>query len=506
MRALFLITLVVIISGCSTQKRSKSTPQANPKLQNNPSASAQSPRAVDQPPQNNTPAIAKSPVLRAEPPAQDSVRSAPPNTPVVFVPPAKNTPVSAAELQNDGKSVNKPAEIKVPEGKEKAQSKNRLTRDSIELTFEETLTLYQLGGSTLGQNLPLLFTPQLPMGLKIEDYGFELKGSYDKAELTIELGSQPLILIPNIKLELEKPLQSQIKIAGQDFSQFGLCVGSECEVLSLATYQAKERKLVANYPSLFKKVEGQYKPARPMNNKDFQAQYEKLEKEALDPEKMPPQLKVRALFEKNASELESKILQNIRQITKNDKVIYSARLFANLLSGSCDPEFKVDSTNINFDNTCAFINFTHGGKRNSEIFKGPISGEETILKSPAGMQVKVKVIKSATDLVKGYGFYELEYRQPQHQTPISDSLIEAQQNRLCQVLVAKGQTYTHCEFVSSERVFDGLALEGLYDGPLYVKDDNQGKPVILKNRQGLEKARKPEDFKPKNANEATDGQ
>jgi hypothetical protein len=477
MRLFFLMALILASVGCGNQKRGKAAPQNKSNL--NKTQVPPDMTLVDQPGSQKAP-----PLKREE--KRDEKREAPPG---VLVPPAKNDiPSTQSNLAT------KPAASK------------RLDRTTVELTFEETLNLYQLAGSALGQNLPLLFSPQLPLGLKTTDFAFQLQGNYDKAELTIEVGSEPLIVIPDIKMELGKPSQNEVKIAGKDFMQFGICIGPECEVLSLATYQAKEKKLLLNYPTLFKKVDGKYKPARRINDKEFEAQYKQLEKDALDPEKMPPQLKVRALFEKNVKELESKILESIRQITKNDKVIYSARLFANILAGSCDPEFKVEETKVNFENTCDFLTFTHGGKRNAENFKGQVAGDESLFKSSAGMQVKVKAIKSATDLVKGFGFYEVEYRQPKHQTPMSESPIEAQQNRLCQVLVVKNQTYTHCEFVASERVFDGLALEGFYEGPLYIKDDVKGQPVILKTRQGLEKARRPEDIKPLKPEEVTDGQ
>ena len=489
MRLLILIYLTVSIVGCNAHKKSKVVSKGNANQQQN----KQQTLVVDPPGVSKAPPVNQgsqndSNAGKAQGSTQDQVKKTEPSKPGILTPPAKtDLPQAQAELN------------------QKAGANRRLDRTSVELTFEETLTLYQLGGSLLGQNLPLLFTPQLPIGLKIDDYAFQLKGSFDNAELTLELGNEPLIVISNIKIELEKPYQKEIKIQGKDFSQFGVCIGSECEVLSIATFQAQNKKLVANYPALFKKIEGQYKPAKRLNDKDFEVKYKQLEKDALDPEKMPPQLKVKALFEKNLNEQGNKILESIRQITKNDKVIYSARLFPNILSGTCDPEFKVESTTIKFENICDFVTFSRDGKREAEIFKGQLTGDESIIKSSAGMQVKIKAVKAATDLVKGIGFYELEYRQPKHQTPLFATSVEAQQNRVCQVLVDKNKTYTHCEFIASERVFDGLALEGFFEGPLYIKDDVNGKAVILNSRQGLQQLSQPKDKKPKKPEEATDG-
>jgi hypothetical protein len=205
-------------------------------------------------------------------------------------------------------------------------------------------------------------------------------------------------------------------------------------------------------------------------------------------------MKVAYLLAENTNKHQLAVLAQIRKQMKDQNHIYSARLFTNLKSRTCDPEIRIESSKVSFSNTCEFTE-TEG--RKAIVFNGSLLPDLTNLVSTAGMKLSISTIKEATDLVKGTGFYLLTYLNESFKSPI-DQVKSAIQSRLCQVLVEKEVSYTECEFVPSSVVLEAMVLEGHFDGPFYNGDRlklENGKtvsePIILKNRSELPKKEAP---------------
>ncbi len=360
----------------------------------------------------------------------------------------------------------------------------------VDLDFEETYNTLTILGKYFGQSSEGMMTPMLTIGTRIEEFSYELKGTFEKADLIFKRKDQELVKFTSIQLNLKEPIRVQ---SGQ-YILVATCVGAECEIIATSVYQKTGEKVSENIPALFKKVDGIYKPAKFMEMKAFAAELESKQKDAQDPAKAPPQMKVAHLLATNTNKHQVAVLSQIRKQMKDQNHIYSARLFTNLKSRTCDPEIKFESSKVSFMNSCEFTE-TEG--RKAIVFNGSLLPDLTNLVSTEGMKLSISTIKEETDLVKGTGFYLLTYLNESFKSPI-DQVKSAIQSRLCQVLVEKEVSYTECEFVPSSVVLEAMALEGHFDGPFYTGDKlklENGKsvnvPIILKNRTELPKKEAP---------------
>lgn len=360
----------------------------------------------------------------------------------------------------------------------------------LDLNFEESYNTLAVLGSYFGQNSEGMMTPMLSIGTRIEEFSYELTGNFEKAELILKRKDQELVKFSGLQLNLKEP----IRVQSGNYILIATCIGAECEIISASIYQKSGEKVSENIPALFKKVDSTYKPARLMEMKAFAAELESKQKDAQDPAKAPPQMKVAYLLAENTNKHQISIISHIRKQMKDQNHIYSARLFPNLKSRTCDPEIKFETSKVSFMNSCEF---TELEGRKTIVFNGQLLPDLTSLVSSEGMKLSIMTFKEETDLVKGTGFYLLTYLTENFKSPI-DQVKSAIQSRLCQVLVEKEVSYTECEFVPSSVVLDAMALEGHFEGPFYTGDKlklENGKtvnePILLKNRSELPKKEAP---------------
>lgn len=466
-----ILILLLSLAGCNTQKRGTAKPSA--------SSTQQKPAAPPVP--DVTPADAKGPTApqKAPTPKKESNESA-----VVLTPPGKENPIPASSVVAP-KPVAPLAQPAVA-----APAPVVPVMNLIELTFEETSHTYSLIGRYYGKNGPAVLTPMMGMGSKEADFTYELTGGFEEATLTMKKKGYDFIKFNDVKFNLKEPIRTQ----SGDYILLGTCVGGECEIIVASVYKKANGKVVENYPMYFKLVDKGYKPARLMEEKAFAERVKKEEADAQDPSKAPPQLRVAYLLAQNTNKHSLEILKDLRKTMKDQSAIYSARLFTNLKTRTCDPDFKIDKNSASVKINCEF---TEMENRKPLAFSGNLLPDLTELNTSEGVKLTISTIKAETNLEKGLGFYMLTYKQDNFKSPI-ENVKQALQSRLCQVLVEKAVVYSECEYIPSSVALDAMALEGHFDGPFYVGDKNflrdnktVSEPKIIKTRDELPKKEKP---------------
>lgn len=476
MKVLFSFFLILGLVGCNAQKREKSV-TATGKPSGKP---AQIPAATPTAPGE----------VKDVQEVKDSQKEPPLSSPqAIMIPPGKGEEPSSQKKETQ--------QVSDSQSTDHSQQDAVIINEALELTYEETLSLFQVMGQFYGENGLAILSPVLPIGLKAQDFLTEVKGNIQKGvEVTVKKQKKTFIEIPlgQVKLQVKEPSKTTWAQGNINYNVLATCVGAECEILSLSIYRIENKKVVENFPGVFKLVEGQYRVAKLRSSQAFDEEYKKREKEAQDPEQAPPQMKVAHLLALNTNKHAENILKELRQQMKQQNLVYSARLFPNLKSKTCDPEFKVESTGVLLENDCQFVDLE---KRAPEVFKGVIGVNGGEMASPAGMKLSVKTLKEETHFEKGLGFFLLVYENNKFSSPISGESVRAIQARLCQILVEKGTTFTECEFIPSSIVLDGMALEGFLEGPYYTGDTtkpgtDEVVPAIIKTRSELPRLKKPE--------------
>lgn len=475
MKNLILIALVFSVVGCGSKKRGQQITARKTDQQQapaKPAADATSP-AQDQ---SAGKPEAKGSATKDQVKKDETTGS------------AKSLPVAAVKPAPEAK---KPVVVSSPQTAQTSKDKSVVSQMTfVDLDFDETYSTLTILGKYFGQNSEGMMSPILAIGTRIEEYSYELTGSFEKADLSLKKKDQEVVKFSDVQLNLKEPIRGQ----QGNYILVASCIGAECEIVSASIFQKAGEKVSENIPVLFKKVEGVYKPAKFMEMKAFAAELESKQKDAQDPAKAPPQMKVAYLLATNTNKHQVSVLSQIRKQMKDQNHIYSARLFTNMKSRSCDPEIKFENSKVSFVNSCEFIELE---SRKAIVFNGSLLPDLTNLVSTEGMKLSIATIKEETDLVKGTGFYLLTYLNENFKSPIANTK-SAIQSRLCQVLVEKDVSYTECEFVPSSVVLDAMVLEGHFDGPFYNGDTfklENGKtisePTILKNRTELPKKAAP---------------
>jgi len=479
MKNLILIALIFSVVGCGSKKRGKQVTAGQTDQQQAPAKPA-----VD------TAAKAQGKSDKALP-VQDKRKK----DEVAEI--TKNLPASSVKSAPEALEAPEAKKTAVADPSPVSQSSPKSTGSKIEskmtfvdLDFDESYNTLSILEKYFGKNSQGMMTPMLTIGTRIEEYSYELTGTFEKAELAIRKNNQELVKFTGLQLNLNEP----IRVQSGNYILIATCIGAECEIISASIYQKTGEKVSENIPALFKKVEGVYKPAQLMEMKALAVELEKKQKEAQDPSQAPPQMKVAILLATNTNKHQVSLISQIRKQMKDQNHIYSARLFPNLKPRTCDPEIKFENSKVSFMNSCEFSQLQ---ARQAVVFNGPLLPDLTTLVSTEGMKLTISTIKEETDLVKGTGFYLLTYLTENFKSPI-DQVKSAVQSRLCQLLVEKGVSYTECEFVPSSIVLDAMVLEGHFDGPFYSGDKlklENGKavnePVIIKSRSELPKKEAP---------------
>ena len=361
---------------------------------------------------------------------------------------ASETPAKKDETATATDAAAAPAEEKAA-AKPAAEAKPATPMAPNVMTIVEYINLQTVLTGQFGEKaLPIVIKPAYAEGISKADLKVDFSGNYDKFTYKVSAKDTVIAEFKDVKIKLN----AFNNYANKGYEMVAACSGAKCDMLFVSAIKFNEqRQIEANYPMIFKLVEGKYAIAGFKTSDEYAADRNTLP----DPRKIPivPQISVSQKLQVYLDNNGPKLLEAIKkQLTADETLAYSDKVIAQptMNAGKFVPEFSREAGKLVISGQVELI-----GPKKPLVFKTEVKNE------PAGVVVQnesglsMTVVPRVPDQV-----YAVIMTQQKYTSKIA-KVNKAEQVLVCALVEEEGNQFTECMAIPASLVLgEETAVEG----------------------------------------------
>ncbi len=372
------------------------------------------------------------------PNAETVTTPAPVQSPVATQTPAPTKP--EAEKKTGGEVEQKTAaKVEQKAAEAKTDESKPLKESTLDITEFENLkgVLHKFFVETSG---PESVRPLLPANMDHTDVKPEAKGNIDGFALRVLNKDKSIAEVKDLKISLKTVTTKTVK----DYQISAVCAGGKCEILIIifSKYDDK-KKLVENYPSFLKLVNGQYVHVTYKKSDEYAADRNAIK--SPNKIKLVPQLAVSDMLVTFLNSAGAKLIETIKKrLEANPTLVYSDKLIGHstMKTKNFIPQFAREDGKLMIS---AKLEFTT--PKSPIEFKGEVKAE-----GPSDtIQTKAGLLMTVVPLVKDQ-FYLVLLDQQKYSSKIVN-VNSAFQALVCSVVEVEKTIFSECTPLVASIIF-----------------------------------------------------
>ncbi len=416
-----------------------------------------------------TPAPAPAPAPEAAPAPVPAATTPTENPPVVMpipAPPEKETPAVAATPttpetpekkaedkkststeKTAEKSADKPAAAKseaapIAEAAQTAYGANAVTLTEY-INYQNTLSHF-----LTAEKKSAAGTRVFPEGTQAGDVKLSFSGTVQDFNISIMNKDKLTVEFKSLNIDLSGLYSSK----SGDYRLNAVCIGAKCDLLFIQIVKADADKIVENYPTVLKLVNGKYEIATFKKPAEYATENNAL-KASGKTIKFVPQLQVAKNLNEHVGAYGDKIVTALQaEVAQSETLAYSDLVLGarHLRTESLKPRITRENGKLVLN---AQLEYT--GPKKPIVFKGEISADSVSAPILTGTEMSLQVKAIVKGQIFALNFVNVNFKS---QIP---NVTAGFQTLLCSLLEEENNQFTFCTPIEAKSVFnDENVIEG----------------------------------------------
>lgn len=416
------------------------SPAPAPSVAPAPAAAAPAP-AAEEPaakPDTQTPPVAMPIPAPPEKPAEKETPAA--TTPTTPVKVEEKKPTTAAAEKPSEKPAEKSADK--PAAETPAHGANVVTLSEY-INYQNTLSHFLTAEKKSAAGLRVF-----PEGIQAGDVKMSFSGTAQDFNISISTKDKLTVEFKNLNIDLSGLYSSR----SGDYRLNGICIGAKCDLLFIQIVKTDADKIVENYPTVLKLVNGQYEIATFKKPAEYATENNAL-KASGKTIKFVPQLQVAKNLNEHVGAYGDKIVAALQaEVAQSETLAYS-----DLVLGARHLRMESLKPRITRENGKLVLNaqLEYTGPKKPVVFKGEISADSTSKPILTGTEMSVQVKAIVKGQIFALNFVNVNFKS---QIP---NVTAGFQTLLCSLLEEENNQFTFCTPIEAKSVFnDDSVIEG----------------------------------------------